>query len=44
MTSIISLLKPVFNATKSNDIVSKSKNILSIFLCILWIYLKIWLL
>ena len=44
MTSILSHLKPMFNATKSNAFVSKSKNIFSVFLCIPWIYLKIWLL
>ena len=44
MTSILSHLKPVFNATKSNTIISKSKNNFWIFLCIPWIYLKIWLL
>ena len=44
MTSILSQEKQVFNATNSNAIISKSKNIFSVFFCICWIDLEIGLL
>ena len=41
MRSILSQSKRVFNATNSNDIISKSKTIFSIFFCISRIYNKL---
>ena len=41
MKSILSQKKQVFNGTNSNDIISKWKNILSIFFLICGIYIKL---
>ena len=40
MASILSQSKRVFNATKSNAIISKSKNVFWFFFCIFEIYVK----